>query len=437
MKLTVHYELCIMNYTKLSNIITSSVLLLSGMAATSCSMMEEDLSDCPTGLYVRFIYDYNTQRADMFKDHVGHVEVLVFDESKQLVASRSISNTPDSAPLAEYGYTMHFPLSEVPGGHNYRIQVIGMQKNFDEAQTTAGAKYRYAGDHRVHAEALSVALDHSTNTIDGTEHYAVADIAPLDTLWHTLKVIATPPTDGSAVPPMPRTQAPYAIYGDDGLKETGGEYNVRVENDKATYATVSLIRDTKHLGIGIHQVDSIYKKDMSGDRFDVKIVDKNCTVAHDNEVIKDHTLRYTPYAAWTMMMDTNGNTGIETIHKGNLTYTGANATKAGETDEDNVVERVPYYNLMFNRMILNSSDNEDNGVLEITDKETGDVVAKVNLPHYLSLGRDAYALQNYTHQEYLDREYNYNLDFFLSGNKWIAVEIHVLSWSKRIQIEEL
>ena len=40
---------------------------------TSCDMMKEDRDDCPTGLYVNFVYDYNIQRADMFKDHVGSV----------------------------------------------------------------------------------------------------------------------------------------------------------------------------------------------------------------------------------------------------------------------------------------------------------------------------------------------------------------------------
>ena len=40
-------------------------------ALSSCDMMTEDLSDCPTGLYVNFVYDYNIQRADMFKDHDG------------------------------------------------------------------------------------------------------------------------------------------------------------------------------------------------------------------------------------------------------------------------------------------------------------------------------------------------------------------------------
>ena len=36
--------------------------LLSAVMLSSCSMMKEDLSDCPTGLYVNFVYDYNTQR---------------------------------------------------------------------------------------------------------------------------------------------------------------------------------------------------------------------------------------------------------------------------------------------------------------------------------------------------------------------------------------
>ena len=54
------------------NIIHKGVLLLTAaIVLNSCSMMTEDLSDCPTGLYVNFVYDYNIQRADMFKDHVG------------------------------------------------------------------------------------------------------------------------------------------------------------------------------------------------------------------------------------------------------------------------------------------------------------------------------------------------------------------------------
>lgn len=50
--------------------------------ATSChDMWHQDYSDCPNGVYVKFKYDYNLQRADMFNDHVGQVTLYVFDEN--------------------------------------------------------------------------------------------------------------------------------------------------------------------------------------------------------------------------------------------------------------------------------------------------------------------------------------------------------------------
>ena len=57
------------------------VAVLAAMALSSCDMMTEDLDDCPTGLYVNFVYDYNIQRADMLKDHVGGLTLYVYDES--------------------------------------------------------------------------------------------------------------------------------------------------------------------------------------------------------------------------------------------------------------------------------------------------------------------------------------------------------------------
>lgn len=50
-----------------------------GSVLTSCSMMEEDLPPCPQGLDLYFRYDYNLQRANMFPDHVGAVDVYVYE----------------------------------------------------------------------------------------------------------------------------------------------------------------------------------------------------------------------------------------------------------------------------------------------------------------------------------------------------------------------
>lgn len=409
----------------LSNIIALTILLLSGMAVTSCTMVEEDRSDCPTGLFIRFVYDYNTQRADMFKDHVGHVQVYIFDEKGNLAAERSVSNTGLDAPLSRYGYTMHFTPEELPTGRRYRIQAVAMQRDWTDALATIGAKYRHAASPTEHSESLLISLDHSTTPIADTDQYAVSNAAPLDTLWHTLKVIAHDPIDNATVPDIDRTAKPYSIYPIE-------DQMVKLEREHATYATVSLIRDTKHLSLTLRHVDdpeTVFATD-----YEVKIVDKNAHVAHDNSVLTHDVLRYTPYASWTSRLLDNNKVEIEDIHIGNPGQYHAPATRDLEDGGPaKVLQRTAHYNMMFNRLMIDDDDNENNASLEIHNKNTGDLVAHVNLPYILSVGRQAYEIQNYGTQEYLDREYDYHLDFFLKGDKWIAIEIHVLSWSKRIQ----
>ena len=91
-------------------------------------------------------------------------------------------------------------------------------------------------------------------------------------------------------------------------------------------------------------------------------------------------------------------------------------------------------------MLGNNPDNIKKGaILRIRHVGTGRVVALMNLTHLLAQGRTAYELQNYPHQEYLDREYDYHLDFLLKGDAWAYcdIRINVLSWSKRIENIEL
>ena len=408
----------------LSNIAASAILLLSGISAASCSMMTEDRDDCPTGLFVRFVYDYNTQRADMFKDHVGHLQVYVFDENGRLAAQRSVSNTASDAPLSRYGYTMHFTPEELPAGHNYRLQAVAMQRDWNTALAAEGAKYRHTTSPTAHSESMMISLDHHTEPIEGTSQFAVSSIAPLDTLWHTLRVMPQAPIDDLSIPDIDATHKPYSIY-------PQSEQTVRIEDGKATYATVSLIRDTKHLNLTLRHVD--HPETAFASDYEVKIVDNNAHIAHDNNVLTHDSVRYTPYASWTSRLLEDNTVEIEEAHSGNPGQYHAPAARDDGGDGPAVVQRTAHYNLMFNRLLHNAEDNDDNALLEIHNKNTGALVARVNLPYILSQGRMAYEIQNYGHQEYLDREYDYHLDFFLKGEQWIAVEIHVLSWSRRIQ----
>lgn len=414
----------------LLNIVSYTLFGIAAVAVSSCSMMREDNDDCPTGLYVRFVYDYNTMRADMFKDHVGHVQLYVFDENGRLAAERSVNNSPNDAPLSRYGYTMHFTEQELPAGHSYRLQAVAMQRDWNDALAAEGAKYRHSTSPTEHSESMTITLDHHSEMIAGTEQYPVSDIAPLDTLWHTLKVIPHDPTDGRSVPDIDRTSRPFSIY-------PQSEQMVRVEKERATYATVSLIRDTKHLNLTLRHVDE--PETAFADDYEVKIIDNNAHLTHDNTVLTHDSVRYTPYASWTSRLLDDNTVEIETIHHGDPGQYGSKDSRAdgdGEAageDGPKVVQRTAHYNMMFNRLIHNVEDNDDNALLEIHNSKTGNLVARVNLPYILSQGRMAYEIQNYGHQEYLDREHDYHLDFFLKGGKWIAIEIHVLSWNKRIQ----
>lgn len=413
-----------MHYFKL-HILSLTILILTGMAATSCSMVEEDRSDCPTGLFIRFVYDYNTQRADMFKDHVGHVQVYIFDENGALAAQRSVSNTDLDAPLARYGYTMHFTPEELPVGHSYRIQAVAMQRDWNDALATLGAKYRHTATPTEHSESLIISLDRSNYPVPGTQQYPVSDVAPLDTLWHTLKVITHDPVDTAVVPDIDRTGKPYSIYPVE-------DQMVTLKREHATYATVSLIRDTKHLNLTLRHVDepeTVYATD-----YEVMILDNNAHVSHSNAVLTLDSVRYTPYASWTSRLLDNNKVEIEEVHSGNPGQYQAPATRdLEEADPAKVLQRTAHYNIMFNRLMLDNDDLKNNASLEIRNKQSGKNVATVNLPYILSVGRQAYEIQNYGTQEYLDREYDYHLDFFLKGDSWLAVEIHVLSWSVRLQ----
>lgn len=396
--------------------------MAAAMLAASCTMIQDSVDYCPTGLYVRFVYDYNTARADMFKDHVGHVRLYVYDEQGHKVAERSVSNSAASAPLADYGYALHLDPSELKPGR-YRLQAVAMQRDWDAAASADGARYRHEADV-THGEAMRITLDHDPGVIPGTQQHLVDHKSlPLDTLWHTLKVQSHAPTDGVASLPMQRTSRPYSVYPLD-------EQYVTVTDNMATYATISLVRDTKHLNITMRHLD--FPDDVFHHDYEVTIVDDNATLLHDNALAPSDSLRYTPYAAWTTRFTDGGVIVDPTVPR---------ATSPADDDEapDGLrYQRTAHYNLMFNRLMYND-DAARSAMLQVRNLNSGKVVARINLPYMLAEGRAAYELYGYSPQEYLDREYDYHLNLFLKGESWAYCDIvvNVLSWSKRHQNEEL
>lgn len=345
-----------------------SLTLLSG-----CEMMKEDVDDTYCGIFVCFKYDYNLQRADMFRDHVGGVTLYVFDSDGNYIRSYERNDVPNMGMMLYDGtYASCMQIDDLPKG-DYRFLALANQRPYAETLQTPGAKYRRSeltpGDP---SEKLTVTLDRlpllgiPSSGISSVDH-----TAPMDTLWHGMT--------GSE----PIHAEPYG-------------YNT---------TTISMVRDTKMLTIGLHNLDD--PKNISADEFDVYILDNNGTLAYNNDLLPDDELLYAPFHTW----DTKSLDGYGTM-----------------------TDKTAHFCLTFNRLVWHDKA-EENAVLVIKNRSTEKEVAVINLTDFLSQGRNAYDQYAYSRQEYLDRSYDYYMDFFIKGDTWqyADVRINVLSWAKRIQ----
>lgn len=343
------------------------------LTATACAWIHDDLPECPpTELRLRFEYDYNIMRADVFKDQVGGVCVLVFDDQNRFVMQKSES---DPSLLGVYGYEMIFNDQELKLDRPYRFVTLAWQADEEELMKQEGAKFRRTtlqpGDDLT---SLTLTLDRSaTPTAEGV--HAVENAGRgLDTLW------------------MSRNECRASLH----LYET-------------STATANLLRHTNNLTVTLRQIDRPTDIDIAD--FDISLTDRNGTVLSDNSLwADDDLLVYTPYATW--------NTDFK-------------------DEEGNVAQRAAHADLSFARLLYHD-EWQQNARLQIRNRQTGVTVADINLPDYLAQGRNSQE-QQYSPQEFLDREHTYHLDFFLKGDTWEYVElrISVLSWSVRIQNVEL
>lgn len=409
-----------------TDILKFLLLLATAIPLAACDAFTDKNEECPTGLIVRFVYDYNTVRADLFNDHVGYLHLNVYDSVGLKVAERIVD---DPTLLRKPGFYIHIPTSELPDG-KYRLQAVAMDKNWEVALSRKGAKYRktHHADALSEAERLKISLDFNEETLHPlTSIHAVDCSAPLDTLWHTLRVMAHAPTNQLTVPPVDQTRRPYDVYPmEDQL--------VEVQSGRSTFATVSLIRDTKELHISLRDVDQ--SSDMDADKYEVRIYDDNAHLLHDNTLHRTDSVMYAPHATWNTDLSATGRSTSMKCSPYPASALRRSAPPSPDTraDDTSLISQAAHFNVMTNRIIYSDKD-EECAILHLINKETGKTVALINLPKVLAEGRNAYEIRNYSPQEYLDREYTYHLDFLLKGGQfyYLSVCVDVLSWAKRIQ----
>ena len=337
------------------------------LLVTGChDMWHQDYSDCPYGVYVKFKYDYNLQRADMFPDHVGQVTLYVFDENGNYVTQQTETNSALSSPLKDPNYVMHVENLQ-PGKYQF-LALAGQNAYADQLQSGRAKFVRTELAKGDNIKKLEVNLDHqSRGDYDEVENHAM----PLDTLWHG-KMLES----------------------------------VEVSSSEAAYATIPLVRDTKKINVALRDLDS--PQDMDVNDYTMTIEDHNARILWDNSLDESRKLIYTPHATWNTV------------------------------DEDEQ-GKIAHADFMTSRILKHEDYNQD-GRLIITNNETGTKVVNVDLPDLLSRLRTSEEY-SYSAQEFLDRAYDYKLQFFIQGGKlkycYITISVNVLSWSKRIQFEKL
>lgn len=183
------------------------------------------------------------------------------------------------------------------------------------------------------------------------------------------------------------------------------EANLPDSQDGAEYMyTVYLTKDTNHIRIILHEIDG----DMEADDYEFRIEDANGLMAYDNKLIGDTKVTYLP---WDQQSDELG-IGKDDVNSGSL------------MDVKGVVADFSVGRMM--------AGHEKEMCLTITsskNKET--IIAKVPIIQYALLSKDYYEVaygHNMSNQDFLDREDEYVLTFFLADGKWIDSYIYIHSW---------
>lgn len=169
--------------------------------------------------------------------------------------------------------------------------------------------------------------------------------------------------------------------------------------------TIPLVKNTNSVRIILQQMDGVT---MGKDDFDFSIYDDNGWMNYDNSLLKDEMLTYKPF---------NVQAGT----------TGTRADGSQDTDISVVAVDLSVARLMADK----------NPTLRITKKETNEVVLQIPLVQYMLLARP-FEASEMEPQEYLDRQDQYAMTFFLDSDlRWITTQIIINGWTIRENNGEL
>lgn len=176
-----------------------------------------------------------------------------------------------------------------------------------------------------------------------------------------------------------------------------GTMPLEVTSVPGTYTeTMSLMKNTNVIRILLHEMSG---EEMDADKFIFEINDDNGFYDWDNTLLDDEMITY---GAWHQQ------TGSAEVEDGDVKATTSVSVALAE--------------LTIGRMRAGSSP-----VLHIRNRETGEDVFRIPVADYALLVKGNYR-KNMGDQEYLDRQDEYTMTFFLDEGEWVSSVVYINSW---------
>lgn len=324
-------------------------MLILPFASCNDSFIFEHEGDCDPHYYVKYVFDMNMNWADAFPAQVHSVNLYVIDANTGEVVE---TLTETSEVLDQPGYRM--PL-DVPPGEYELVAWCGLDNNQDHFVLPNEIKKK---------EDLHVTMDRNRDA----EGNAVQNEC-LTPLFHGMIKAELPDHEG---------EYEYTIY---------------------------LTKDTNNINISLQHISGM---PLSSDMFTVTMVEGNGHMAHDNSLIKDEDVKYTPWTITDGIVDGYGH--VETV-----------GTDAPEHDR----EALNYFKAELSTARLMADRDPQ---IVITDNETGNVVYSIPLVQWCKAFRSE-RYKDMSDQEYLDREDEYNIMLYLMHKEgWKAAQILINGW---------
>lgn len=196
---------------------------------------------------------------------------------------------------------------------------------------------------------------------------------------------------------MHRKQNNGAAYVDEDLTRLfHGRHHLSYTTEPGHYTeVVSLTKNTNVIRVMLQQLAG---SRLTADMFRFEITDDNGWMAYDNSLKTDEMITYMPWH----------------------TESGMASVESDIYDEEQV-------SVVLGEMTIARLMATKNPKLTIWNKESQEKVLSIPVKEYVLLVKGYYNRQM-SDQEYLDRQDEYNITFFLENSEWLSASIMINSW---------